>query len=229
VTGVEATSAAGVIVACNEEITIARTVKSLLALEPIRTVTVIDGHSDDRTAEEAAGAGADVIPVGRAGGKGRALEEAFDLLPDANVYLLVDGDVGDTASGAGALLDAVLRGDLDVAVGRLPVQEGGGFGLVKSLARMAIRRLTAFDPSEPLSGQRAARREALEACRPFAHGFGLETAMTVDAARLGFRIGEMPVAMTHRATGRGMGGFMHRGRQGLDILAAVAPRLARIR
>ena len=59
--------------------------------------------------------------------------------------------------------------------------------------------------------------------------FGLETAMTIDAVRLGFRVGEVPVAMSHRPTGRGLQGFVHRGRQGADILLAVAPRAAGLR
>ena len=50
----------------------------------------------------------------------------------------------------------------------------------------------------------------LEACRPFARGFGLETAMTMDAVRLGFRVGERAVEMHHRSTGMNAAGFLHR-------------------
>ena len=53
--------------------------------------------------------------------------------------------------------------------------------------------------------------------------------MTIDAARLGFRVGEVPVAMTHRATGRTMSGFLHRSRQGADIAWAVLPRALKLR
>jgi hypothetical protein len=101
--------------------------------------------------------------------------------------------------------------------------------LVKGLSRNAIRALTGFDPAEPLSGQRAVRREVLEACRPLAEGFGLETAMTIDAVRLGFGVGEVPVDMTHRATGRSLTGFIHRAGQGADILRAVVPRALGLR
>ena len=101
--------------------------------------------------------------------------------------------------------------------------------MVKTLSRTAIRWLTGFAPAEPLSGQRAVRRECLEACRPLAEGFGLETAMTIDAVRLGFRVGEVPIDMSHRATGRTLSGFLHRAGQGIDILRAVVPRALRIR
>jgi hypothetical protein len=149
--------------------------------------------------------------------------------PGADVFVLVDGDVGDTASEIDRVLAPVLAGDLDLAIGVLPPLEGGGFGLVKRMASGFIRALTRFDPRAPLSGQRAVQSAVLEACRPLAGGFGLETAMTIDAARLGYRIGEVDVAMSHRATGRGFSGFAHRGRQGADILRAVLPRVLRIR
>jgi hypothetical protein len=101
--------------------------------------------------------------------------------------------------------------------------------MVKRVAAWFIGRLTGFDPAAPLSGQRAVRAEVLRACRPFADRFGLETAMTIDAARLGYRVGEVDVRMTHRATGRGFSGFLHRGGQAADILRAVLPRAFRLR
>ena len=69
----------------------------------------------------------------------------------------------------------------------------------------------------------------LDACRPLAPGFGVETAMTIDAVRLGFRVIEVAVAMRHRPTGRGVRGFAHRGRQGVDAARAAVPRLAGLR
>jgi hypothetical protein len=214
-----------VVTAHNEEASIARTVKALCGLSRVTEVAVVDDGSHDRTAEEAHGAGARVLRTGARLGKGRALEEALDRLGRADVYLLVDGDVGDTAHETGALLDPVMRRDLDLAIGTLPPLPGGGFGLVKAMARALIRQAGGFDAREPLSGQRALSREALEACRPLARGFGLETGMTIDAARLGLRIGEIPVEMSHRATGRGPAGFVHRARQGVDVLRAALPRL----
>src|SRR5439155_3525345 len=125
-----------------------------------------------------------------------------------DVYVLVDGDVGDTASEAALVLAEVLAGRADLAIGRLPPSRGGGFGVVKRAAGAAIRALTGFRAEEPLSGQRAVTRMALQACRPLAGGFGLETAMTVDALRLGLRVREVPVEMAHRPTGRSLSGFL---------------------
>jgi hypothetical protein len=157
------------------------------------------------------------------------VEAALSHGPAADVYVLVDGDVGASASEASLLLTEVLQGRLDLAIGTLPAPSGAGFGLVKRFAGWSIRMLTGLDAREPLSGPRAVRSQVLDGCRPLAGRFGLETAMTIDACRLGFRVGEIPVAMTHRATGRGLDGFLHRAGQGLDIVAAVAPRAVGLR
>lgn len=217
------------VAAFNEEESIARTVKALAALDEVTEVVVIADGSIDRTAEEASGAGARVFVTPRRLGKGGALDSVLDRVERAEVYLLVDGDVGETSAEASALLTEVLSGGLDLAIGRLPPQSAGGFGLVKGFSRLAIRRISGYEAQEPLSGQRAITRAALEACRPLASGFGLETAMTIDALRLGFRVGEVPVEMRHRPAGRTLSGFTHRARQGIDIGRAVIPRLIHIR
>ena len=216
------------VAAYNEEGRIGRTVKALRALDDIDDVMVVADGSTDGTAQEAVAAGASALSTPRRVGKGHALDVALDRAPSADVYVLIDGDVADTAAEAAKLLDPVLGGRLDLAVGRLPSQTGGGFGLVKRMAGSLIRR-TGFDPQEPLSGQRAATKEALAAARPLAQRFGTEVGMTMDLVRLGYRIGEVPVEMTHRPTGRTVGGFAHRGRQGVDIFRAAVPRILGLR
>lgn len=217
------------VAAFDEEESIARTVKALAGIDSISEVVVIADGSTDRTAEDAVGVGARVLVASRRLGKGHAIDSALDPVGPADVYLLVDGDVGETAAETSALLEEVLAGRLDLAVGVLPPLEGGGFGLVKAFSRWAIRTISGFDPEAPLSGQRAVTRESLQACRPLASGFGLETAMTIDAVRLGYRVGEVPVDMRHRPTGRTLAGFAHRASQGLDILRAVLPRALGLR
>ena len=48
--------------------------------------------------------------------------------------------------------------------------------------------------------------------------------MTIDAVRAGYRLGEVELDLEHRATGRSLGGFLHRGRQLLDIARAYLAR-----
>jgi hypothetical protein len=53
--------------------------------------------------------------------------------------------------------------------------------------------------------------------------------MTIDAVRAELRVVEVTAPLYHRPTGRGVRGFAHRGRQGLDILVAVVPRALGVR
>lgn len=195
----------------------------------VEEVLVIDDGSRDATGEVAALAGARVVRIEKGRGKGQAIERGIRSVGSApDVWLLADADLGETARLLVPLLDAVGDGRADLAIAVLP-RQGGGFGVVKRLAAMAIERLSGFQTQEPLSGQRVMKAEVLSGCRPMAGGFGVETAMTIDAARLGYRIVEMPTDIRHRPTGRDIGGFTHRGRQGWDILRAVAARASGLR
>src|SRR5436189_192578 len=64
----------------------------------------------------------------------------------------------------------------------------------------------------------------LRSVLPLAAGFGLETGMTIDAARAGSRIREIELALEHRATGRTPRAFAHRARQLLDSARAYLAR-----
>ena len=59
---------------------------------------------------------------------------------------------------------------------------------------------------------------------PLAAGFGVETGMTIDAVRAGYRVEEIELDLEHRATGRTLAGFAHRGRQLFDAVRAYHAR-----
>ena len=92
------------------------------------------------------------------------------------------------------------------------------------MARRGIRALTGKAMTRPLSGQRALRRDVLAGVR-IAQRFGVETAMTIDALRAGFRVVEIPLEFEHSRTGRDTAGFVHRARQGADVLLVLLSRL----
>jgi Glycosyl transferase family 2 len=216
---------AAVVAARNEAGRVGDTVRAILSIRGVDEVVVADGSSVDGTAEEARAAGARVLVGPRRDGKGGGLEAALKRTEPADLYLLLDADLGDTAREGAVLLEVVRSGRADLAIGLLPREpRHGGFRLVKRAAAEAIHRLSGFRSLEPLSGQRAVTAACLGAVRPLARGFGVEVAMTVDAVRGGFHVVEVPVAMRHEPTGRDLAGFVHRSRQGLDVLRASFPR-----
>ena len=126
---------------------------------------VVDDGSSDTTASTAAAAGADVLRLPDNRGKGGAVAAAVAASPDADVFLLIDADLATTAAAADRLLDPVLDGDADLAIGVLPAAGGrGGFGAVKRLAAKGSAGPAAEVVQAPLSGQRADARRA-PACR----------------------------------------------------------------
>jgi len=206
---------------------IADTVQAARSVGTIDRVIVIDDASADGTGDIAREAGAQVLALDVNHGKGGALQAGLDAVADsADVIVLLDGDLGTTADQAGLLLEPVLAGAADMTIATLPRPAGsGGFGLVKGLARTGIKALSGHEPTAPLSGQRALSRAAWQAATPFAQGYGVEVGLTVRAARAGLRLMEVPTTMGHAATGRDVAGFVHRGRQFVQVAAALA-RLA---
>ena len=203
------------VAARDEEERIGETVRALARAFPGAEIVVADDGSRDGTADVAEEAGARVLRLPRRG-KGQALTLAEREL-DAGPLLLCDADLeGDLAP--------LVEDGADLAVARFEQREGGGFGVAKAAARALIRLRSGFDAEEPLSGQRFLSPAAREACFPLAAGFGCETRMTIDAARAGLSVHEVALPLRHRATGRDLGGFLHRGRQLLDALLACGPQ-----
>jgi glycosyltransferase involved in cell wall biosynthesis len=210
-----------IVAARNEADRVGETIAALRGAFPGAAVWVADDASTDGTAEVAMAAGARVVSRGRPHGKGAnvsaATEAALSEEDPPGLVLLCDGDLGGSAAQLSPLVAAVEAGECDLAVAVFGRRVGGGFGLALGFARWAIRRLCGFEAEAPISGQRAMRTEVLRATLPFARGFGMEIGMTVDAVRAGYRVGEYELDLSHRATGRTLGGFAHRGRQLLDF------------
>ena len=197
----------------NEAGFIYETVAALKKIDTITEIVVVNDASTDETPQLAAQAGAGVITLARNSGKGAALNTGVSST-SADIYLLVDGDLGDSASDAEHLLAPLLDGLADMTVAQFPPpRRKGGFGMVKGLARRGIKFYTGQVMKSPLSGQRALTGKVLTAVFPFASGYGVEVGMTIKAIRSGFRVLEVPVAMTHAETGRDLKGFQHRGKQ----------------
>ena len=172
----------------------------------------------------------DDAPRARAGH--RAGHRPYEAVPNEGghrperepVVVLCDGDLGESAARLGPLVETVREGGADLAVAAFSKRVGGGFGLAIGFAHWAIRRRCGLELRAPISGQRALTAQTLAQVLPLAHGFGMEIGMTIDAARAGARVGEIDLDLSHRATGRTLGGFLHRGRQLIDFVRVYISR-----
>jgi glycosyltransferase involved in cell wall biosynthesis len=218
-----------IVTARNEADRIEATIGALREAFPRAALVVADDHSTDATAQIAAGRGAEVVTAARSVGKGgaatrgarRVLAQVSD---EQALVLLCDADLGHSAALLAPLVDVVARGDGELAVADFTRREGGGFGLAQGFARRAVRRRAGLELNAPISGQRVLRAGTLRGALPFARGYGLENAMTIDVARAGGRVVEVPLDLQHRASGRTLAGFAHRGRQLADFVAVYVMR-----
>jgi glycosyltransferase involved in cell wall biosynthesis len=180
---------------------------------------VADDGSTDRTPQIATAAGAELVRSERRQGKGEANTPAAEraLAGEPHVVLLCDGDLGASAAKLKPLVEQIEDGYADLAIAKFARRVGGGFGIALNGSRKTVEKRTGRSLDAPLSGQRALTPQALRTVLPFAPGFGMETAMNIDALRAGLRVREVELDLEHRATGRTLGGFIHRGRQLRDI------------
>jgi glycosyltransferase involved in cell wall biosynthesis len=223
-----------VVTAYNEADRLAETLRALREAFPDGRVVVADDASTDATAQMARQGGAEVVTAPRRLGKGGVATLAAERARGGGsaeggggsgpLLVLCDGDLGASARHLPALVEAVERGQGDLAVAVFAQRVGGGFGIAVGFARRAIRSLTGLDLRAPISGQRALAPPVADAVLPFAPRFGMEIGMTVDAHRAGFRVVEVELPLEHRATGRTLGGFVHRARQLRDFLRVYASR-----
>jgi glucosyl-3-phosphoglycerate synthase len=163
----------------------------------IDQLVVIDGGSDDATAQIAADAGASVFSeselmtgYGPVAGKGDAMWRSLSVL-EGELICFLDADVLEfSTSYAIGLLGPLLEleeVDFVKAYYRRPFSQGGielaaGGGRVNHL--LARPALAIFYPElagvrQPLAGEIAARRSLLERL-PFATGYAVEIAMLLD-------------------------------------------------
>jgi glycosyltransferase involved in cell wall biosynthesis len=241
VTGSSAPRAFAVVVPAKDEAArIAATVTAAAGIPGAEAVVVVDDGSSDDTAARADAAGADVVRQPRNRGKGAAMTTGAERVlmlqgesgaAGAWALLFVDADLEGSAVETAPLVDPVRAGVADMTIAVLPPQRqaGGGRGLVVNLSRRGIERATGWTPTQPLSGMRCLTREAFEAARPLARGWGVETGLTIDLLTAGFRVQEVPCELHHRVTGKDWHAQVHRAKQYRDVWLALARRRNRRR
>jgi glycosyltransferase involved in cell wall biosynthesis len=199
-----------IVPALNEEHTIPYLIDELRAFDAGLDVVVVDDGSTDRTAEIARAKGVHVLRLPFNLGIGGAVQTGFRFAFENgyDIAVRVDGDGQHDPAQLDRILEPVLDGKADVAVGsRFAASEGGYRSSatrrigIEILARI-VSRIVRQRVTDTTSGFQAlnARGIALFA-RDYPHDYP-EVEATVMAFRHRLRLLEVPVSMRERGSGR---------------------------
>lgn len=201
-----------IIPAYNEEQCIRQVMLDFHQQLPYAFLCVVDNNSNDSTQKIAqdtlAGLNCSgVVMYEPRQGKSLAVKKAFKEV-DAACYLMVDADMTYPPEAAKELVDSVLSGACDMAVGdrhssgSYKAENSRKFhGFGNSLVAGLINRLFGYTIHDAMSGYRAFSKKFVLLYPIKRSGFELETEMTIHAASHNWRITEIPINFKERPNG----------------------------
>lgn len=205
----------------NEADRITDTIKGLKSVKAIDEILIIDDGSIDNTGQVIKELDVSIINVPENQGKGNAMKIAIETM-DYDYIAFIDGDLGCSSIEVSKLIEPVVRDQVDFTIAKFEVSKiKGGFGFVKGLAKMGVAFYTGIETNISLSGQRVYKRKVMESIEYIPTHYGVELAMTIQAIKNGYKFQEIAVDMTHRYSDRSLKGFLHRGRQFIDIFKTL--------
>lgn len=209
----------------NEGDIIKDTISGLKKINIIDEIVLINDGSTDNTKHVIEGLNVKSVNLQENHGKGYAMNLAIRSF-DYDYIAFIDGDLGHSSMEMEKLIEPVISGKVDFTIGKFPkaknvTNKKGGFGLVKTLARKGVYFYTGKEIDTSISGQRVYKKKVVESIKYVPDRYGIEVAMTIQALNGGFTFGEIPVNMTHRYTERNLKGFIHRGKQFINILKTL--------
>lgn len=224
--------------AFNEQLTVAATIQAFHQQIPTAEIVVVDNSSSDATAEiarqtlSALGANGQVISELRQG-KAYAVRRAF-LDVNADYYVIADADMTYPANQLSSLLDPIVSGHADMAVGdrrsngnytaenKRPLHDFGN-RLVCNL----VNYLFGANLIDIMSGYRVFTRCFVKNYPVLVEGFELETDMTLYALDKRFRILEVPI--TYKDRPEGSSSKLNTLQDGTRVLITIAQVLRQYR
>jgi glycosyltransferase involved in cell wall biosynthesis len=194
-----------VLIPCyNEELTIGKVVDDFRRQLPLASIYVFDNCSTDASASIACERGAMVIKEPQQG-KGFVVERMFASI-DADFYVMVDGDDTYPADCVNKLLEPVLSGEADMAVGaRFSRNTHESFRRLhifgNNLVRILVNWVSKSQLTDIMSGYRAFNRRVVERIPVVSSGFEVETEMTIQMLYYRMKIVEVPITYKQRPVG----------------------------
>jgi glycosyltransferase involved in cell wall biosynthesis len=192
-------------------------------------VTVVDDGSDDRTAEIARQAGADVIVHRINKGKGAGVRSAFCYAKNrgADILVLIDGDGQHRPDQIPLLVEPILKGEADLVNGsrfleKYCHQMPGYRRIGLKVLTWATNATSGTRITDSQSGFRAFSRNTFDAFTFSRNGMGVESEMIIDAAAAGLRIKEVPIDVRYDVDGS----TFHPVAHGFSVLGSVLVTLA---
>ncbi len=183
-------------------------------------IIVVDGHSTDFTVREARRNGARVIYDGV--GKGSALRKGLRNAK-GTVIVAMDADLSTDPKELRLMIDSIRIG-YDICMGSR-FMAGGRSEDISVLRRignrffvMLVNLLFGANYSDMCYGYRAFRRDAIGKLRLTEGGFGIETEISIKAAKAGLKVIEVPSVEKSRVVGEGK---LRTFRDGYAILRTI--------
>lgn len=199
-----------IVPALNEEDTIASVIDEIRAFDPGLDVVVVDDGSTDGTTRAARARGARVLRLPFNLGIGGAVQTGFRFAFEQgyDIAVRVDGDGQHDPGQLGYVLDPVLNGDADIAVGSRFAGDTAGYQSSRSrrlgirLLAWVVSRIVRRRVTDTTSGFQALNRQGIALfARDYPHDYP-EVEATVMVFRHRLRMVEVPVEMRERAGGR---------------------------
>lgn len=198
-----------IVPAFNEARNLPRVLSAVRESNPTWDVAVVDDGSMDASAQVASNLGATVLRSVLNLGIGGAVQTGFLWARDHryDVAVQIDGDDQHDPGFIPALVAPIAAGQLDVVIGSRFLSEGGFRST--ALRRAGIQYLSWFlrlrcgaRVTDPTSGFRASGRRAIEFFAEYYPTDYPEPESIALATRRGLRVGEVPIRMRERFTGK---------------------------
>lgn len=212
----------------NEEKYAYDTIKALKSIGTIAKIVVIDDGSTDKTWEIISRIdGIERLQHIKNFGKAQSIIDGIKHC-NADIYVFVDGDLGNSAKEIKGIINSVLLDECDLCIAKPLKSLGGGFGFLRFFSRFTVKLITGIDFGYPLCGQRAVKREViLNSNVKLYNRYGIEVGMLIGALNCGYRVKLLEIDIVHRFTGKNIAGFVHRSGQFLDIFNVFIKELKR--